>query len=147
MKTPKQLDESKHHHLHLILNDIAKEADYLQSDIKGALQLSQDIYDDYVGYMEQQQVHTDPLNTNCFGIKYETVGNDSIRGDWHTIWFKTKYFRDAVFSDWENDLYWDEIFDTELKYPTPKPNLCKMIKVFSMNGKQYVENDGEPLRS
>jgi hypothetical protein len=57
-----------------------------------------------------------------FGLKYQTIHDDSSWFDNHELFFETEEERDEVYENWGKGLHWDSQNNKELKYPTPQPN-------------------------
>lgn len=65
---------------------------------------------------------------NTYGICFKTIGEDSSFSDIQRQYFETKEKRDAIWDDWNNGVYWDDVFDNDVIYRTPSPNLHDMLK-------------------
>ena len=124
-------NDSKYHQLYLMLKDVD---DYFpKEERKELLDLIKELYQD------NQELLNDKDDEGKYGLRYKTVHDDSRYSDKHVQFFTTKQKRDNVFDDWINDRYWDNIFETELEYRTPSPNVHDIVKVFKEGGNVYEE--------
>jgi hypothetical protein len=124
-------NNSKYHQLYLMLQDAD---DYFpKEDRKELLGLVKELYKD------NQEILNIRDDEGKYGVRYKTVGDDSKFSDKHEQFFTTKSKRDAVFDDWINDRYWDNILDVELQYPVPSPNVHNITKVFKEGKDVYEE--------
>lgn len=124
-------NDSKYHQLYLMINDAD---DYFpKEDRKELLSLIKELYYDF------QKHDMEKDDDGKYGIKYKTIHDDSFYCDKHVQFFSSKQKRDNVYHDWINDRNWDDIFNIDLQYPTPSPNVHDIIKVFKEGGNIYEE--------
>ena len=124
-------NDSKYHELFLMLKDAD---DYFPKDErKELLELIKNLY------FDNQELLNDKDDNGKYGIRFKTVHDDSCYSDKHTQFFSTKRKRDDVFDDWINERYWDKIFECELQYRTPSPNVHDIVKVFKEGENIYDE--------
>lgn len=124
-------NDSRYHKLYLALQEAN---DYLPAeDKKELLDMIKVLYQDYLDLDEYRD------DAGRYGIRYKTIHDDSKYADRHVIFFSSKSKRDKVFEDWKNGFYWDKIFNQQLQYAPPSPNLHDIEKVFKEGGKIYNE--------
>lgn len=124
-------NDSKYHILYLMLKD---EADYFPKKDRGELlELIKELYSDNQKLLNYQD------EDGKFGIRYKTIHPDSSFSETYEQFFYTKQKRDNVFDDWINDRCWDPIFEEELEYRTPSPNVHDIEKIFISDKKTYTE--------
>lgn len=128
-------NNTKFHELYLIL----KSADdyFPKEDRKELLKLIKELYESEIDRNELED------ENGTYGIAYTTIHDDSSYYDHHTKFFSSKEKRDNVYQDWFKGLYWDNIFECELEYPTPTPNFGNMEKIFKHGDKIFFERDGK----
>lgn len=120
---------SDYHYLYLTLKDTD---DYFpKEDRTELLTIIKKLYDKYQDSEEDDD--------GTYGLRYKTIHDDSSYYDTHEQFFNSKIKRDNVLSDWEEGLYWDNVFQEELQYRTPYPNFVGAIKIFKHSGKIYEE--------
>ena len=124
-------NDTKYHQLYLMLQD----ADdyYPKEERKELLDLIKELHEDNQALIEEDN------DKGKYGIRCKTIHDDSRWSDSHEQFFKTKSKRDDVFDDWINGRCWDEIFETELQYRTPSPNVHEIEKVFKEGRNIYKE--------
>lgn len=126
-------NDSKYHHLYLMVND---NKFYAWEGKEEILKLIKDIYEDH------QEIIKEKDDDGKYGIRFKTIHDDSSYSDTHEQFFMTKQRRDNVYDDWINGRHWDSILDTELDYRTPSPNVHDIVKVFKEGeSKVYEEQD------
>lgn len=126
-------NDSKYHQLFLMLKDAD---DYFpKEDRTDVLKLVKELYNEHQQYIEDNDKH------GKYGISFTTIHDDSKHLDRDTVFFSSKEKRDNVFIDWTNGSYWDDIFEEELQYPKPGPNLGNLQKVFKEGGLTYKEKE------
>jgi hypothetical protein len=109
------------------------EDDYFpKEDRKELLNLIKDLYNEHIELVENKN------DKGKYGIRYKTIHDDSKYSDTSEIFFRLKSIRDKVFDDWQNGLYWDNIFEQELEFRLPSPNFHGAIKIFR-EGKEIYE--------
>ena len=125
-------NNTKYHQLYLMLKD----ADdyYPKEDRKELLDLVKELYE------ENQELLRKEDYKGRYGITYNTIQEDSRYSDKHEQFFATKQKRDNIYDDWVDGRYWDKIFETDLQYKTPSPNVSEIKKVFKKSGKIYEES-------
>ena len=125
-------NNTKYHQLYLMLKD----ADdyYPKEDRKELLDLVKELYE------ENQELLRKEDYKGRYGITYNTIQEDSRYSDKHEQFFATKQKRDNIYDDWVDGRYWDKIFETDLQYKTPSPNVYEIKKVFKESGKIYEES-------
>jgi hypothetical protein len=124
-------NDSKYHLLYLQLKDF--NAYFPLEGRKYLLDLVKDLYNEHQALIEAKD------DCGKYGIAYNTIDEDSSRSDKHEQFFDTKAKRDAVYDDWINDRVWDTIFDQDLRYRTPAPNVHEIKKIFKESGVIYEE--------
>lgn len=123
-------NDTEYHQLYLMLQDAD---DYFpKEDRKDLLRLVKKLYHSHQDIIESRD------DEGKYGIRYKTVHEDSKYADTHTQFFSSREKRDNVYADWIDDRYWDNIFEEELQYRTPSPNVHNIIKVFK-EGKEIYE--------
>jgi len=122
-------NDSKYHLLYLSLKDADEW--FPKEDRKELLDLIKQLYED------NQKLVKNKDDEGKYGIRYSTIGCDDSYSTISEQFFSSKKRRDDVFDDWGKGGYWDDIFNTELSYPRPSPNLHNIIKIFKEeeNGK------------
>lgn len=88
-------------------------------------------------FNEYSELKNNINNKGQFGIEYYTIHDDSSYADKYTQFFTNEKERDNVFDDWNNDRYWDNIFQQELNYRTPGSNFHNPTKIVRLNGEIY----------
>lgn len=103
---------------HVLKSNILKLEDWqLDKDEKNELtKLVDELYEEYVEHHKKSNSKGD------YGLKFYTIHDDSKYYDEHKVFFKTKEERDQVYEDWGKGLYWDDMFNDNLIYPTPGMN-------------------------
>lgn len=124
-------NDSDYHYLYLTLKDTD---DYFpKEDRAELLKIVKRLYNEYQNHEEERD------EDGTYGLRYKTVHDDSKYSDTHEQFFSSKLKRDNVLADWENDLYWDSVFEEELQYRCPSPNYLGAVKIFKHGGKIYEE--------
>jgi len=124
-------NDSKYHQLYLGLKDAD---DYFPKESrKEMLSLIKELY------KENQDLLNEDDDKGKYGIRYKTIGELSKWSDTGYQFFRSKSKRDDVYDDWINGRYWDKIFETELQYRTPSPNVHEIVKIFKESGNVYDE--------
>lgn len=122
-------NDSKYHQLYLLVKD---SKDFICEDDKtDILKTIKELYHEHIEYIND--------SNGKYGIRYTTCHDDSRYQDKHTQFFISKEKRDNVYDDWINDRYWDNIFNEELEYRTPSPNVGDIKKIFKYDGHIYDE--------
>jgi len=124
-------NDTKYHLLYLMLKDA--DCYFPKEDRKELLDLIKELYKSNQKFINEKD------ENGKYGIRYKTIHDDSKYSDNHTQFFASKRKRDDVFDDWINERYWDSIFEMELEYPKPTPNLHDVIKVFKEGKNIYDE--------
>ena len=124
-------NETKYHLLYLGIKDDTYSYD--EEDKENLLKIVKELYHDHQNLTQEKD------DNGKYGIRYKTVHDDSRWSDTHEQFFATKTKRDNVYDDWINDRYWDSIFEEDLEYRTPSPNVHDIVKVFKEGGKIYEE--------
>lgn len=121
---------------HKLYNDIVNMDDYSPlENRKNILKQVKDLFNHYSNIEED-------LNDNGnYGIRYKTIHDDSRYPDTSEVFFLTEKDRDNVFEDWSNGLYWDNIFEQDLKYRTPGTNFHDAVKIVRIGKKIYVADE------
>ena len=124
-------NDSNYHYLYLTLKDTD---DYFpKEDRKELLKIVKKLYDNH------QESESERDEDGTYGLRYKTIHDDSSYYDTYDQFFNSKLKRDCVLDDWDNGLYWDNIFEEELQYRTPSPNYAGAVKIFKHSGKIYEE--------
>ena len=124
-------NDSKYHLLYLTLQN--EDDWYPKEDRKEVLELIKELYEENGKLVKEKD------DEGKYGIRYSTIGCDDSCSTISEQFFFTMKKRDDVYDDWINEGYWDSIFNTELEYPRPSPNLNVIAKVFKEGGKIYEE--------
>lgn len=110
--------DTKYHKLYLALQNVD---DYFpKEDRVELLSMIKDLYNE----------HCEVKSKGSYGISYKTIHDDSSYSDSFTKFFESEKERDDVYEDWVNFKTWDKVFEQELKYPVPTPNVYRITKVF-----------------
>ena len=138
MKKSKQCN-TEFHRLHKMISDMECYTEL--EDRKPILDLVKELF------LENQELVSSDGETGSYGIRYKTIHDDSMHHDNHELWFTSEGERNAIITDWENDVYWDNTFETEVNHRTPSPNYNESltVKVHRVGGKIYVEEKGTQL--
>ncbi len=124
-------NDTDYHYLYLTLKDTD---DYFPKEDRGELlKIVKKLY------YQHQNLEEERDDEGMYGLRYKTIHDDSSYYDVSEQFFNSKTKRDNVLNDWENDLYWDNVFEEELQYRTPSPNFVGAVKIFKHGGKIYEE--------
>lgn len=124
-------NKTKYHELYQFLNKL--EETYYIADISNMKELVKNLYKEYNEFISEKD------DEGKYGIRYKTIHDDSSYSDVYEQFFISKEKRDKIYDDWMNDLYYDNIMEIHLPYPTPSPNVHSIEKIFKNDEKIYNE--------
>jgi len=105
---------------HKLYRQVKESDDYLEVSAEFKPILLEAIKLLYVDFNELQKQRD---MTGNYGIEYYTVHEDSKYSDRHVQMFSNSDRRDIVYESWISEQRWDNLFEQELEYPMPGPNL------------------------